>query len=212
MPSLKTKPAASSKSCPGVRMVTASVCAFVERRAELERLLVTTVSCARRLAPRIEHDDARPRRCGPRATGPPARSLRRLVLAILDVDGAEASLDAEVPLRHTVLDRRHHLDDVLSCTCKLSVQPTPQYGQIVSVFVCAVSSHVPPHPHLVLGARTSARRSGRRRCSCRSTRTPSRAAARRIRSRYGRRNRGRLRRSRTCSARRYRRLRRICST
>src|SRR5713226_9391404 len=31
----------------------------------------------------------------------------------------------------------------LSWTCRLSVQPTPQYGQIVSVFVWAASFHVP---------------------------------------------------------------------
>src|SRR5882672_12938619 len=30
-----------------------------------------------------------------------------------------------------------------SCTCSVSVQPTPQYGQIVSVAVCRASSHVP---------------------------------------------------------------------
>src|ERR1700675_2129694 len=31
----------------------------------------------------------------------------------------------------------------LSCTCTSSSQPTPQYGQIVSVTACADSSHVP---------------------------------------------------------------------
>src|SRR5256885_17081486 len=31
----------------------------------------------------------------------------------------------------------------LSCTCSVSVHPTPQYGQIVSVSVCLDSSHVP---------------------------------------------------------------------
>src|SRR5882757_8132971 len=31
----------------------------------------------------------------------------------------------------------------LSCTCSVSVQPTPQYEQIVSVCVCLVSSQVP---------------------------------------------------------------------
>src|SRR5206468_8521799 len=31
----------------------------------------------------------------------------------------------------------------LSCTWSSSVQPTPQYGQIVSVTVCFDSSHVP---------------------------------------------------------------------
>src|SRR5687768_4119607 len=32
---------------------------------------------------------------------------------------------------------------LLSCTCSSSVQPTPQYGQMVSVTVCFDSSHVP---------------------------------------------------------------------
>ena len=58
---------------------------------------------------------------------------------------------------------------------------------------------------------TSARRSGTRRCSCRSTRTPSRAAARRTRWRCGRRSRARRRRWRTCSATARRTRRRTCS-
>src|SRR5664279_5642676 len=31
----------------------------------------------------------------------------------------------------------------LSCTCSVSVQPTPQYGQIVSTCACFDSSHEP---------------------------------------------------------------------
>src|SRR4029079_8142001 len=38
----------------------------------------------------------------------------------------------------------------LSCTCRSRTQPTPQYGQIVSVVVWALSSHVPPAPQSVL--------------------------------------------------------------
>ena len=39
-----------------------------------------------------------------------------------------------------------------SCTCRVSVQPTPQYGQIVSVVVCRDGSHAPRRAQLVLAA------------------------------------------------------------
>ena len=40
-----------------------------------------------------------------------------------------------------------------SCTCSVSVQPTPQYGQIVSVVVWRDSSHAPRGAQVVLAAR-----------------------------------------------------------
>ena len=57
----------------------------------------------------------------------------------------------------------------------------------------------------------SARPSGRRRCSCRSRRTPTRGAGPPARSRSGRRTRVRRPRSRTCSGRPRRTPRRTCS-
>ena len=98
-----------------------------------------------------------------------------------------------------------------SCTCSVSVQPTPQYGQMVSVVVCARLVPVAGLAQLVLAARHQRARSGRRRCSCRSRRTPSPAARRRTRSRCARRSRGRRPQSRTCSGDPARTPRRTCS-
>ena len=50
---------------------------------------------------------------------------------------------------------------VLSWTWSGRVQPTPQYGQIVSATVCTDSSYV-PSARISYSAGTSARRSGRR--------------------------------------------------
>ena len=65
--------------------------------------------------------------------------------------------------------------------------------------------------HVVLALEHERARWGTRRCSCRSRRTPTRAAGRRPRWRCGRRSRGRPPRWRRCSARRRRRPPRTCS-
>ena len=90
------------------------------------------------------------------------------------------------------------------------MQPTPQYGQIVSVLVCATR---PTCRRRACRTRSwpSVRPSDRPRCSCRSTRTPTREAGRRTPSRCARRTRGRRRRSRRCSDDPVRTPRRTCS-
>ena len=136
------------------------------------------------------------------------RGTRR---ALVDELEAEAALDAEVALGHRRVERRGHLDDPLV----LDVQVDRAAHAAVRADRVGHGLGVSDPTCRPRACRTrswpSARRSGTRRCSCRSTRTPTRAAARPPRSRCARRSRVRRPRSRTCSGRPRRTPRRTCS-
>ena len=132
-------------------------------------------------------------------------------LLLVHVFEAEAALDAQVAARHVVVDRRHDLEDLLI----LDVHR--QRAADAAVRADRVGdglrfrAPLPCLPQIELRLRPSTRRWDTPGCSCRNTRTRNPAAARRAPSKCAHRSRGRPRRSRTCSARRCRTLRRTCS-
>ena len=137
-----------------------------------------------------------------------ARSGRR---ARLDEPPAEAALDAEIAQRDVVVERRRGLHDLR--------HPArgAQRAADAAVRADRVGRRLPrlvplaAHAQVEFAASPSARRWDTPRCSCRSRRTRSPAAAPRTRSRCARRSRARPPRWRTCSGDPCRTPRRTCS-
>src|SRR6478735_3769880 len=122
MPSVKRNPAASSKSWPGVRMVTAtfrcsppgsstriSMGSSVASRSERRwRSPPSTFSTRTRLV--LVGRSAVSRRSPASSTG---SSTGRLGCPVLDVLEPEPALHAQVAVRDRMVERRRHLDDIV---------------------------------------------------------------------------------------------------
>src|SRR3954447_13739567 len=123
MPSVKRKPAASSKSCPGVRIVTATVRwappgsstrismgSSVASRSDRRRRAPSSTFRTRTRLVLVGRAGAATR---PSASSPASCTIVRLGRAVLHVLEAEAALDAQAAVRHAVVERRGDLHDLV---------------------------------------------------------------------------------------------------
>src|SRR5579884_2821612 len=105
MPSLSKKPAAHSKSLPGVRIVTAALFVYpaIARRISSGSSVARSSTTSR----------ARPSSTETTRAGVVRPGRTSSIIPVLHVDAAEASFNAQMPLRNVVFDWRSHFDDAI---------------------------------------------------------------------------------------------------
>ncbi len=161
--------------------------------ADLERLLAGQAVAPlppRRRSRRRARACRRTRRAAEVVRWRPSRLLLAPPPRLLHVLVAEAPLDAEVAAGDVVVVGARDLHDRIVLHVQLEVAADAAVGADRRASRPARRASTPPPRAARARCGTSARPSGRPRCSCRSRRRPTRAARRRTRSRCGRRSRG----------------------